>query len=64
MDYQRGITGRLPDADALLARARETIDLIRGHGGTIGYVRVAFADGETPGGTMGKIMPPERGTTA
>jgi nicotinamidase-related amidase len=59
MDYQRGIVGRLPDADAMLARARTTIELIRGHGATIGYVRVAFADDEAPGGTMGKLLPAE-----
>lgn len=60
MDYQQGIVGQLPEADALLARARETIELVRGRGGTIGYVRVAFADGEAPGGSMGKLLPPER----
>jgi nicotinamidase-related amidase len=60
MDYQSGIVGQIPDADALLARAREAIGLVRDHGGTIGYVRVAFADGEVPGGGMGKMMPPER----
>jgi nicotinamidase-related amidase len=50
----------VPDGDALVARAGETIDLVRGRGGTIGYVRVAFADGETPRGTMGKTVTPER----
>ena len=60
MDYQRGIVGRLPDADALLARARDTIELLRSHGGTIGYVRVAFAAGEEPRGTMGKLITTER----
>jgi nicotinamidase-related amidase len=60
MDYQRGIVGRVTDSDALLARARETIELFRGHGGTIGYVRVAFADGEAPGGRMAKAITPER----
>lgn len=60
MDYQRGIVGQIPDADALLARARETIELIRSHGGTIGYVRVAFADGGTPAGAMGKRITPDR----
>jgi nicotinamidase-related amidase len=60
MDYQHGIVARLPDPGGLLTRARETVELIRGHGGTIGYVRVAFADGETPGGRMGKTVPPER----
>lgn len=60
MDYQRGIVGRFPDADAMLARARDTIELLRSRGGTIGYVRVGFADGEQPGGTMAKLVTPER----
>jgi nicotinamidase-related amidase len=60
MDYQNGILGRLPDAGALLARARQAIEVIRGHGGTVGYVRVAFAEGETPGGRMGRLVTPER----
>jgi nicotinamidase-related amidase len=60
MDYQNGIVGQLADADALLARARETIEMVRGHGATVGYVRVAFADGEAPGGTMSKMVTPDR----
>jgi nicotinamidase-related amidase len=44
MDYQPGILGSLPDADVLLGRAADTIALLREHGGTIGYVRVAFDD--------------------
>lgn len=59
MDYQQGILGRLPDTDALLARAQETIELLRSRGATIGYVRVGFADGEVPAGRMGKLVTPE-----
>jgi nicotinamidase-related amidase len=44
MDYQTGILGRLPDAEALLARAGEAIGIARDHGARIGYVRVAFTD--------------------
>jgi nicotinamidase-related amidase len=44
MDYQTGILGRLPDAEALLARAAEAIGIARDHGARIGYVRVAFTD--------------------
>lgn len=59
MDYQHGTLGRLPEADALLTRAQEAIGLLRSRGVTIGYVRVGFADGETPGGRMGKLITPE-----
>ena len=34
----------MEDPDALAAKARATIDTMRGAGATIGYVRVAFAD--------------------
>jgi nicotinamidase-related amidase len=54
MDYQNGVLGRLADGEALVAAARETIELVRGRGGQVGYVRVGFADGETPTGTMGR----------
>jgi nicotinamidase-related amidase len=56
MDYQQGILGRLPQAEELLATAKDTIELLRSHGVAIGYVRVAFADGEAPGGRMGKLV--------
>ncbi|MGH3159523.1 MAG: cysteine hydrolase [Streptosporangiaceae bacterium] len=46
MDYQNGVIGRLEDAEALLARAAEAIATVRGHGGQIGYVRVAFDDAD------------------
>jgi nicotinamidase-related amidase len=54
MDYQNGIFERVQNGDVLLAGARRAIDLIRAHGGTVGYVRVGFADGEAPSGTMGR----------
>ena len=46
MDYQAGILGRLDQAEALLACAADTIAVVRGHGGQIGYVRVAFDDAD------------------
>jgi nicotinamidase-related amidase len=44
MDYQAGVVARVPQADQLVERARAAIDLVRGWGGQIGYVRVAFED--------------------
>ncbi|MDQ1530411.1 MAG: hypothetical protein QOE37_516, partial [Microbacteriaceae bacterium] len=44
MDYQPGVLALLPDADELLGRAAAAIGTVRGLGGTIGYVRVAFQD--------------------
>ena len=44
MDFQPGILGRLADPDGVVARAAEAIDVVRGRGGHIGYVRVAFTD--------------------
>ena len=46
MDYQPAIVARVPGSDDLLARMRDTIALARGHGMTIGYVRVAFDDAD------------------
>ena len=46
MDYQAGILDRLPGAAELLIRAADTIATIRGYGGQIGYVRVAFEDAD------------------
>ena len=63
MDYQNGIFERVENGDALLAGARRAIDLIRKHGGTIGYVRVGFADGEAPTGTMGRRIGREAALT-
>lgn len=63
MDYQNGIFERVEGADALLAGAKQVIALIRDHGGTIGYVRVGFADGEAPSGTMGQRIGREAALT-
>jgi nicotinamidase-related amidase len=46
LDYQAGVLDRLPGAAALLIRAADTIAMIRGYGGQIGYVRVAFEDAD------------------
>jgi nicotinamidase-related amidase len=46
MDYQAGILDRLAERDSLLTRAAEAIAVVRQHGGTIGYVRVAFEDAD------------------
>ena len=63
MDYQNGIMGRITDGAALLGAARETIELVRDKGGQIGYVRVGFADGEAPTGTMGSRIGAEAART-
>jgi nicotinamidase-related amidase len=63
MDYQNGIFERVENGDALLAGAKRAIDLVREHGGTIGYVRVGFADGEAPTGTMGQRIGREAALT-
>lgn len=64
MDYQNGLFGRIDDGDALLAGAQRAIALVRDRGGTIGYVRVGFADGEAPSGTMGRRIGREAALTA
>jgi nicotinamidase-related amidase len=63
MDYQNGIVERLSDGNALLAAVKQTISLIRDNGGHVGYVRVGFADGEAPSGTMGQRIGREAAQT-
>jgi nicotinamidase-related amidase len=46
MDYQNGIIPMVANGEDLVAAAAELIRSFRDHGGTIGYVRVGFADGE------------------
>jgi nicotinamidase-related amidase len=64
MDYQNGIVGMVESSDELLAIAHNLIKTFREHGGTIGYVRVGFADGDldnvpvTSG--MAAMITPER----
>jgi nicotinamidase-related amidase len=56
MDYQNGVMPMIPNPEELLAGARGAIDLLRSHGGTIGYVRVGFAAASELGGSMGKTV--------
>ena len=63
MDYQNGLFDRIDGGDALLAEARDAIARVRAAGGTIGYVRVGFADGEAPSGTMGARIGREAAAT-
>jgi nicotinamidase-related amidase len=44
MDFQQGVLQRMPGMEPLLARVQGAIADMRDHGGTIGYVRVAFTD--------------------
>ncbi|MGV9674959.1 cysteine hydrolase family protein [Nocardia sp. NPDC003482] len=46
LDYQPGILGSLDQAPALLDTAAAAIADVRGRGGRIGYVRVAFTDAD------------------
>jgi nicotinamidase-related amidase len=46
MDYQHGILGRLPNAGAVIEKAKQAIATVRNAGGHVGYVRVAFTDDE------------------
>jgi nicotinamidase-related amidase len=46
MDYQNGIVGMVDNGDELVAITRNLIRTFRDHGGTVGYVRLAFADGD------------------
>ena len=58
MDYQNGVVDMLDETDDLLARAADAIATVRGAGGHIGYVRVAFDDADLeafpPTSGMGK----------
>ena len=44
MDFQRGLLRRMPGLEPLLGRVQGAIADVRDHGGTIGYVRVAFTE--------------------
>ena len=46
MDFQRGVVERVPGVDGLLTRVQRAIADVRDHGGTIGYVRVAFTEAD------------------
>ncbi|HZE05663.1 MAG TPA: cysteine hydrolase [Solirubrobacteraceae bacterium] len=62
MDYQNGIVERF-DGAALLDGVSDAIALMRDHGATMGYVRVGFADDESPSGTMGQRIGREAART-
>ena len=44
MDYQNGIVARLSDAESPLERVSSVVGNVRGRGGRIGWVRVAFTE--------------------
>jgi nicotinamidase-related amidase len=46
MDYQNGIASSLDDAEALLSRTAQAIEVVRRRGGHVGYVRVGFTDAD------------------
>jgi len=46
MDYQVGLLERLPAAPVLLGKAQAAVAELRGRGGQVGWVRVAFTDAD------------------
>jgi nicotinamidase-related amidase len=42
MDYQPVVLGSMSDSDALVSRTNQAIDIVRRHGGVVGFVRIAF----------------------
>ena len=64
MDYQNGIVGMIDNGEELVRDVAELVASFRAQGGTIAYVRVAFADGElenAPASSrMAANVPPER----
>ncbi|GAA4843544.1 cysteine hydrolase family protein [Saccharopolyspora rosea] len=67
MDYQNGIVGLLPEPAPLLARAADAISTVRGHGGHVGHVRVAFTEADYAAmpetSPMAAALTPERRAT-
>src|ERR1700749_37198 len=56
MDFQQDVLRRMPGLEPLVARVQGAIADMRDHGGTIGYVRVAFTEeewGAIPPGNSG-----------
>jgi nicotinamidase-related amidase len=64
MDYQNGIIGMIDNGDELLTITQNLIRSFRDHGGSIGYVRVGFADGDLDNAPatsgMARNVTPER----
>ncbi|MFD4674050.1 cysteine hydrolase family protein [Lentzea sp. NPDC058450] len=46
MDFQNGLVGRIPGAEALLGTVSSAIEKVRADGGHVGWVRVGFTDDE------------------
>jgi nicotinamidase-related amidase len=46
LDYQVGILGMLPETETTLAAAEQAIAVVRGTGGHIAHVRVAFTESD------------------
>ncbi|GLY54137.1 cysteine hydrolase [Lentzea sp. NBRC 102530] len=44
MDFQNGIVGRIPGAEALLGNVSTAVEKVRADGGHVGWARVAFTD--------------------
>jgi nicotinamidase-related amidase len=70
MDYQNGIVdslGSVDAADSVLDATAAAIALVRGRGGTIGYVRVAFTDADYAAvpdtSAFARALTPERRAT-
>ncbi|WP_439656280.1 cysteine hydrolase family protein [Lentzea sp. HUAS TT2] len=63
MDFQAGIVSRIPGAEALLGNVTTAIDTVRGQGGHVGWVRVAFDDADfaaiSSTSVMARMVTPE-----
>jgi nicotinamidase-related amidase len=64
MDYQVGLLDLLPDAQALLERVNAAVTEVRGRGGQLAWVRVAFTTNEfdamPPSSVMARMASPDR----
>lgn len=56
MDYEPVILGFLDDPAPLVESAARTAEVVRGAGGTVGFVRVGFTDADYDGFPEGHIM--------
>jgi nicotinamidase-related amidase len=65
MDYQAGIVGRIPGADALLTTVDAVTGTLRARGGHVGWVRVGFDDDDLAAipthSVMAGMTAPDRG---
>ena len=56
MDFQPGLLGFLADPAPLIDRVGSAIDLVRSRGGSVGYVRVGFTEGDYAAFPDGSMM--------